>query len=169
VCDVFFIRPLPDEGRVGSGAIDIRQIRVMVEFCRFAQCSNRRFLDFVRESAVGARGMQRFSPTDGEFKTRGIAAISGREPTLHRHINNQSHSINETSSHRLASSQRHRMESNSCPRHSWACHPRKRNKNTGTISFVLNNSETKCRRVPHLLSSHLVVFFGKNSRHLLGG
>jgi hypothetical protein len=64
----FFIRSLPKLGRAGSDAVEIRQISAMVEFCRFAQWTNRRSFDLIRGSAVRARCAPQFCPPVGVAK-----------------------------------------------------------------------------------------------------
>jgi hypothetical protein len=55
-------RSLPNPGRVGFGAIEIRQISVMFELCRFALLSNPVYSGYYQRFVVGAWGLMKFYP-----------------------------------------------------------------------------------------------------------
>jgi hypothetical protein len=148
----FVFRSLPDPGRVGFGAIEIRQISVMVELCRFALLSNPIYSDFIRRFAVGAWGLMKFYPPFREDErhcmTYGAMVFTldfkhGKHPT-------------KNTKPSLASPQHHPIHPN--------------NLNTNAASRVIGNSEAENRQfLTHLYRSMSALCFCTQFSFLSGG
>jgi hypothetical protein len=129
-------RSLPNPGRVSFGAIEIRQISVMFELCRFALLSNPVYSGYYQRFAVGAWGLMKFYPPFREDERHCMTYsatdfIHGKHPT-------------KSSKPTLAK-----------PPHP-PIHPNKSNINA--VACVLKSSEAENRRFhTHLFDSDAVL------------
>jgi hypothetical protein len=136
-------RSLPAPGRVGFGAIEIRQISEMVELCRFALMSNPIYSDFVQGFAVSAWGLMEFYPPFREDE-RHCMTYSARDYSLDFKHGKYARKGTKPA---LAGPPRQPILPN--------------NLNTNPGSRVTGNSEAEKRRVhTHLFGSDAVLCLG---------